>query len=45
LGSSPSQQFKNSLQRLDVHVTVNANAAAAAKLDLDDSSPSTLRRW
>ncbi|OPY96050.1 hypothetical protein A5906_05025 [Bradyrhizobium sacchari] len=26
------------LQRLNVHVTVNANATAAAKLDLDDSS-------
>lgn len=38
------QQLKNSLQRLNVHVTVNANATAAAKLDLDDSSPCTLRR-
>ncbi|MET3911304.1 hypothetical protein ABID59_005667 [Bradyrhizobium sp. S3.3.6] len=43
-GSSSSQQLKNPLQRLNVHVTVNANATAAAKLDLDDSSPCALRR-
>ncbi|MHC2243346.1 hypothetical protein ACVJH7_002653 [Bradyrhizobium elkanii] len=33
------------LQRLNVHVTVNANTTAAPELNLDDSSPCTLRRW
>jgi hypothetical protein len=44
LGSSPLQELKNSLQRLNVHVTVNANATAAAKLDLYDSTRCTLCR-
>ncbi|WP_244659497.1 hypothetical protein [Bradyrhizobium guangdongense] len=37
--SSPSQKLKNPLQRLRVHVPINAHATPAAKLDLDNAGP------
>jgi hypothetical protein len=42
-GSSPSQELKDPLQRLGVHIPVNPHATAA-KFDLDYSGPCALRR-
>jgi hypothetical protein len=40
----PLQKLKDPLQRCRVHIPINANATVAAKLDLDNSGPDTLRR-
>lgn len=49
IGSSGPERVQNAPQRLGIHVAIDADAASAAKLDLDDAALAATsarrRRW